>query len=61
MSLSTVTSTPLIPISSVATALAVGNPLGGLDTRSINLEEWEKERGALYQQLDEKVMIVNCV
>ena len=26
------------------------------DVRSINADEWEKERSALYQQLDEKVI-----
>jgi hypothetical protein len=51
MSLSTVTSSA---ISSVATTLPVSNPLSSLDTRSI--DEWEKERSALYQQLDEKVI-----
>jgi hypothetical protein len=56
MSLSTVTSSVLSPTSSVVNALASGNPLGGLDVRSVNIDEWEKERSALYQQLDEKVI-----
>lgn len=57
MSLSTATSSVLSPTSSVvATTLAVGNPLGGVDTRALNVDEWEKERIALYQQLDEKVI-----
>ncbi|CAF1174716.1 unnamed protein product [Rotaria sordida] len=54
LSLSTVASSVLSPTSSVAAAIATGNPLGGLDARSINADEWEKERSALYQQLDEK-------
>jgi hypothetical protein len=57
LSLSTITSSALSPTSSVVNAVAVGNPLGGLETRSINLDEWEKERSALYQQLDEKVKL----
>ena len=48
MSLSTVALTALIP-TSIATAIP--------ETRSINADEWEKERSALYQQLDEKVII----
>lgn len=55
MSLSTV-STLAVP--SAVTTLAVGNPLGGLDLR-VNADEWEKERSALYQQLDEKVIEIN--
>jgi hypothetical protein len=51
ISLSTVTSSAFSPTSSVVNAIASGN----LDTRSINIDEWEKERIALYQQLDEKV------
>jgi len=53
MSLSTVTSTALSPISSV-----VATTVAGLDTRPINVDEWEKERSALYQQLDEKVIVI---
>ena len=56
MSLSTVTSSAFSPTSSVVNAVAAGNPLGGLDIRSVNVDEWEKERSALYQQLDEKVI-----
>lgn len=50
MSLSTVTSSVIgtVPTSAVA-------PLTSLETRSTNIDEWEKERTALYQQLDEKV------
>ena len=55
MSLSTTTPAVLSPTASIAAAVAVGNPLGGLETRSLNPDEWEKERTALYQQLDEKV------
>lgn len=55
-SLSTVTSSAFSPTSSVVNTIAVGNPLIGLDTRSTNADEWEKERSALYQQLDEKVI-----
>lgn len=56
MSLSTVASTALSPNTSVAaTAIAVGNPVGGVDIRTTLPDEWEKERSALYQQLDEKV------
>lgn len=55
MSLSTVASTALSPNTSVAaTAIAVGNPVGGVDIRATLPDEWEKERSALYQQLDEK-------
>jgi hypothetical protein len=56
ISLSTVTSSAFSPTSSVVNTVAAGIPLGGLDTRSINVDEWEKERSALYQQLDEKVI-----
>ena len=60
MSLSTVASTSSVPSASVAAtttaaAAAAVSPLGGLDARSGNVDEWEKERTALYQQLDEKV------
>jgi len=63
MSLSTVASTSSGPSASVAAtttaaaaaAAAAVSPLGGLDARSGNADEWEKERTALYQQLDEKV------
>jgi len=55
MSLSTVSTSAVTPIPSVVTALAAGNPLGGLDARPVNSDEWEKERTALYHQLDEKV------
>ncbi|CAF0972721.1 unnamed protein product [Rotaria magnacalcarata] len=55
ISLSTVTSSVLSPAASVVgTVLPVVNPILGLDTRSLNVDEWEKERSALYQQLDEK-------
>ncbi|CAF1927639.1 unnamed protein product [Rotaria magnacalcarata] len=55
ISLSTVTSSVLSPAASVVgTVLTVVNPILGLDTRSLNVDEWEKERSALYQQLDEK-------
>ena len=53
MSLSTATSAVLSPTSSVIGT--TGTPLAGLDNRSTNIDEWEKERTALYQQLDEKV------
>lgn len=57
MSLSTVASSALSPATSVAATVPVGNPLAGLDLRaSVNADEWEKERTALYQQLDEKVI-----
>ncbi|CAF1262741.1 unnamed protein product [Rotaria sp. Silwood1] len=49
-SLSTVTSAVLSPTLSVVNAASVGN----LDLRSANVDEWEKERSTLYQQLDEK-------
>ncbi|CAF1056838.1 unnamed protein product [Rotaria sp. Silwood1] len=49
-SLSTVTTSVLSPTSSVVNAASVGN----LDLRSANVDEWEKERSTLYQQLDEK-------
>ncbi len=55
MSLSTVSTSAVTPIPSVVTVLAAGNPLGGLDARPVNSDEWEKERTALYHQLDEKV------
>ncbi|CAF0941909.1 unnamed protein product [Adineta steineri] len=54
MSLSTVATSAVSPVSSVAATIAVGNPLGGLDSRPANADELEKERTALYQQLDEK-------
>jgi hypothetical protein len=56
MSLSTAPSSVLSPTLSVINAIAVNNPLAGLDIRPVNSDEWEKERSALYQQLDEKVM-----
>jgi hypothetical protein len=56
MSLSTVTSSALSPTPSVVAAVAAGIPIGGLDVRSVNADEWEKERTTLYQQLDEKVI-----
>ena len=57
ISLSTATSSVLSPAASViGTILPVVNPIVGLDTRSLNVDEWEKERSALYQQLDEKVI-----
>jgi hypothetical protein len=56
MSLSTVTSSALSPTSSVVSAVAPNISLGGPDVRSINADEWEKERSTLYQQLDEKVI-----
>jgi len=56
ISLSTVTSSAFSPTSSIVNTVAAGIPLGGLDTRSTNPDEWEKERSALYQQLDEKVI-----
>ena len=46
----------LVQHSSVVAAVATGIPIGGLDVRSVNADEWEKERTALYQQLDEKVI-----
>ncbi|CAF4834140.1 unnamed protein product, partial [Rotaria socialis] len=56
ISLSTVTSSALSPAAAavVGAVLPVVNPIVGLDTRSLNVDEWEKERSALYQQLDEK-------
>jgi len=56
MSLSTVTPSALSPTLSVVTTMAAGIPLGGLENRAINADEWDKERSALYQQLDEKVI-----
>jgi hypothetical protein len=56
MSLSTAPSSVLSPTLSVINAIAVNNPLAGLDIRPVNIDEWEKERSALYQQLDEKVI-----
>jgi kinesin family protein 5 len=50
MSLSTVAASVLSPTSSVVATPAAINA----DNRSINADEWEKERSALYQQLDEK-------
>lgn len=58
MSLSTVTSSAVSPTISAVNTMATGIPIGGLDNRSINNDEWEKERSALYQQLDEKVIIL---
>ena len=57
MSLSTVTtSAAFSPTSSVIGAVVAGTtPLASLENRSTNIDEWEKERSALYQQLDEKV------
>lgn len=57
MSLSTVTtSAAFSPTSSViGVVVAENTPLVNLDNRSTNIDEWEKERSALYQQLDEKV------
>jgi hypothetical protein len=52
MSLSTVASSALSPTSSVVATTAA---VYAVDNRSINADEWEKERSALYQQLDEKV------
>jgi len=52
MSLSTVASSALSPTSSVVATTAA---VYAADNRSINADEWEKERSALYQQLDEKV------
>ncbi|CAF1281260.1 unnamed protein product [Adineta steineri] len=44
-----------LPTTSVVSTVAAANPLGGLDLRSsVNVDEWEKERSILYQQLDEK-------
>ncbi|CAF1468679.1 unnamed protein product [Adineta steineri] len=55
MSLSTVASSALSPTTSVVSTVAAGNPLDGPDLRSsVNVDEWEKERSTLYQQLDEK-------
>ena len=56
MSLSTAASSVLSPTTSVVAAIPIGTPLVGLEGRSINADEWEKERSALYQQLDEKVI-----
>jgi kinesin family protein 5 len=53
MSLSTVASSVVSPTLSVINAVV---PLAGVDLRSVNVDEWEKERSALYQQLDEKVI-----
>jgi hypothetical protein len=55
ISLSTVTSAVFSPTSSVVNSVVANHALGGLDIRSVNVDEWEKERSALYQQLDEKV------
>ena len=49
MSLSTVAAIALSPVTSVTPVVAA------LDVRSVNADEWDKERTALYQQLDEKV------
>jgi NAD+--asparagine ADP-ribosyltransferase len=46
MSLSTVAS------SSVVNSVVVANTI---DNRPVTVDEWEKERSTLYQQLDEKV------
>ena len=48
MSLSTAASSTVSATSSAVSA--------GFDARSINFDEWEKERSTLYQQLDEKVI-----
>ena len=55
MSLSTVATSVLSPATSVVTALTTVNPLGSADVRPLNADEWEKERTALFQELDEKV------
>ncbi len=53
MSLSTVTSSSAFsPTSSVVNSVVANNTI---DNRTGNADEWEKERSALYQQLDEKV------
>lgn len=54
MSLSTVASPALPPPPTTTTTVAalLSHPLEG---RAANADEWEKERTALYQQLDEKV------
>jgi kinesin family protein 5 len=52
MSLSTVTSSSAFsPTSSVVNSVVANNTI---DNRTGNADEWEKERSALYQQLDEK-------
>jgi hypothetical protein len=57
MSLSTATSTTMSSTSSaISSTLPMSSALaGGLDGRTVNADEWEKERTALYRQLDEKV------
>ena len=40
---------------SPTTSTIAPSTVGSADNRSINADEWEKERTALYQQLDEKV------
>jgi hypothetical protein len=48
MSLSTVASVALTPTTPIV-------PVTTLEARPANADEWDKERTALYQQLDEKV------
>ena len=59
MSLSTVATSVLSPATSVVAALTTANPLGSTDVRPLNADEWEKERTALFQELDEKV--IDCL
>jgi hypothetical protein len=54
MSLSTVASPATAPATTVPAIVA--HPLEG---RAANADEWEKERTALYQQLDEKVFTLD--
>ncbi|UJR08501.1 hypothetical protein I4U23_012767 [Adineta vaga] len=54
MSLSTVATSSTTSTSVLDSTVPVNNSLAALASRPINADEWEKERSALYQQLDEK-------
>lgn len=58
MSLSTVATSSVNSTSVLDSAVPSTSVLSALASRPINADEWEKERSALYQQLDEKVL--NC-
>ena len=55
MSLSTVATSSANTTSVIDSTTGVTNTLTALVAPPINSDEWEKERTALYQQLDEKV------
>ena len=59
MSLSTVATSVVSAVAALDPVIAVNNPLAALTSRPTTNDEWEKERSALYQQLDEKVR--NCL